>query len=69
MENLRSCAKVMVANVSSLLKTVKSVEDEAARGARALESAIDAINTQLTVGLVSCRSSVLKRYASLITLD
>jgi talin len=48
MENLRSCAKVMVANVSSLLKTVKSVEDEAARGARALETAIDAINTQLT---------------------
>ncbi|XP_062512011.1 talin-like [Corticium candelabrum] len=47
MENLRGCAKVMVANVSSLLKTVKSVEDEAARGARALESSIDAINVQL----------------------
>ena len=42
MENLRGCAKVMVANVSSLFKTVKSVEDEAARGARAFESSIDA---------------------------
>nr|A0A3G2LGI8.1 RecName: Full=Talin [Oscarella pearsei]AYN71349.1 talin [Oscarella pearsei] len=47
MEHLRTCAKAMVSNVSSLLKTVKSVEDEAARGARALESAIDAINAQL----------------------
>ena len=37
----------MVANVSSLLKTVKTAEDEAARGVRALESAIDAISAQL----------------------
>lgn len=33
----------MVTNVQSLLKTVKTVEDEAARGTRALESAIEAI--------------------------
>ena len=37
----------MVSNVSSLLKTVKTAEDEAARGVRALESAIDAISAQL----------------------
>ncbi|XP_065841732.1 talin-like isoform X2 [Oscarella lobularis] len=47
MEHLRSCAKTMVANVSSLLKTVKTAEDEAAHGVRALESAIDAISAQL----------------------
>lgn len=40
---LRESAKKMVTNVQSLLKTVKTVEDEAARGTRALESAIEAI--------------------------
>jgi len=40
---LRESAKNMVTNVQSLLKTVKTVEDEAARGTRALESAIEAI--------------------------
>ena len=33
----------MVTNVTSLLKTVKAVEDEHTRGTRALESTIEAI--------------------------
>ncbi|KAK3096284.1 hypothetical protein FSP39_025308 [Pinctada imbricata] len=43
MLHLKESAKVMVTNVTSLLKTVKTVEDEAARGTRALESTIEAI--------------------------
>ena len=34
---------MMVTNVTSLLKTVKAVEDEHTRGTRALESSIEAI--------------------------
>ncbi|KAL3884759.1 hypothetical protein ACJMK2_024867 [Sinanodonta woodiana] len=44
---LKESAKVMVTNVTSLLKTVKSVEDEATRGTRALESTIEAIHQEL----------------------
>lgn len=33
----------MVAKVSSLLKTVKNVEDEASKGVQSLENTIDAI--------------------------
>ena len=47
------CARVfqvMVTNVTSLLKTVKSVEDEATRGTRALESTIEAIGQEVKVG-------------------
>jgi len=40
----------MVTNVTSLLKTVKSVEDEATRGTRALESTIEAIGQEIKVG-------------------
>ena len=36
-------------NVKSLLETVKTVEDEAARGTRALESSIDAIAHEMRV--------------------
>lgn len=36
-------------NVTSLLKTVKAVEDEAAKGPRALEQTIHAINTEARV--------------------
>ena len=36
-------------NVTSLLKTVKSVEDEATRGTRALESTIEAIGQEIKV--------------------
>eukprot|EP00731_Ephydatia_muelleri_P016952 Em0010g50a len=47
MEQLKSSAKVMVAKVSNLLKTVKNVEDEAAKGVRSLENAIEAIASDL----------------------
>lgn len=36
-------------NVTSLLKTVKAVEDEATRGTRALEATIECIKQELTV--------------------
>ncbi|XP_052457970.1 talin-2 isoform X1 [Carassius gibelio] len=39
---------VMVTNVTSLLKTVKAVEDEASRGTRALEATIECIKQELT---------------------
>lgn len=39
----------MVTNVTSLLKTVKAVEDEATRGTRALEATIEYIKQELTV--------------------
>ena len=41
------CPQVMVSKVSSLLKTVKNVEDEAGRGVRSLENTIDAIEDAL----------------------
>jgi talin len=47
MSNLKDTAKVMVTNVTSLLKTVKTVEDEAARGTQALESSIEAIGQEM----------------------
>ncbi|XP_056003983.1 talin-1-like isoform X5 [Ostrea edulis] len=47
MLTLKESAKVMVTNVTSLLKTVKTVEDEAARGTRALESTIEAIGQEV----------------------
>uniref|UniRef100_A0AAR2IZV6 Talin 2b n=1 Tax=Pygocentrus nattereri TaxID=42514 RepID=A0AAR2IZV6_PYGNA len=49
MYQLKSAAKVMVTNVTSLLKTVKAVEDEATRGTRALEATIEFIKQELTV--------------------
>jgi len=42
-------AEVVVTNVTSLLKTVKTVEDEAARGTLALESSIEAISQEMKV--------------------
>uniref|UniRef100_A0A669BES7 Talin 2 n=1 Tax=Oreochromis niloticus TaxID=8128 RepID=A0A669BES7_ORENI len=53
MYQLKSAAKVMVTNVTSLLKTVKAVEDEATRGTRALEAAIECIKQELTVSSTS----------------
>ncbi|XP_013776088.1 talin-2-like [Limulus polyphemus] len=47
MTNLKESAKVMVTNVTSLLKTVKSVEDEHSRGTRALESTIEVIGQEI----------------------
>ncbi|XP_039255853.1 talin-2-like isoform X8 [Styela clava] len=46
MFHLKASAKAMVTNVTSLLKTVKAVEDEAAKGPRALEQTIHAIKTE-----------------------
>ena len=39
----------MVTSVSSLLKTVKNVEDEAGKGVRTLENAIERIASEITV--------------------
>lgn len=47
MNHLKDSAKVMVTNVTSLLKTVKAVEDEHTRGTRALESTIEAIAQEI----------------------
>uniref|UniRef100_A0ABM5EYZ9 Talin-2 n=1 Tax=Pogona vitticeps TaxID=103695 RepID=A0ABM5EYZ9_9SAUR len=49
MYQLKGAAKVMVTNVTSLLKTVKAVEDEATKGTRALEATIEYIKQELTV--------------------
>lgn len=54
---LSESAKVMITNIQSLLKTVKTVEDEAQRGTRALESAIDAINQEIRFNTSSVESS------------
>ncbi|XP_045150885.1 talin-2 [Echinops telfairi] len=49
MYQLKGAAKVMVTNVTSLLKTVKAVEDEATRGTRALEATIEYIKSNVQV--------------------
>ncbi|XP_071835851.1 talin-1-like [Apostichopus japonicus] len=49
MGSLHEAAKTMVVNVTSLLKTVKSVEDEATRGPRAAESTIEAITQEMKI--------------------
>ena len=50
----------MVTNVKSLLETVKTVEDEAARGTRALESSIDAISHEMRVSRFCCTSNLAR---------
>ncbi|KAK6047872.1 vinculin Binding Site [Cooperia oncophora] len=47
MNHLKEAAKTMVSNVTSLLKIVKTVEDKAQQGTRALEAAIDAIGIEI----------------------
>ncbi|UXI17836.1 polycomb complex protein BMI-1 [Sarcoptes scabiei] len=47
MMHLKDSAKVMVTNVTSLLKTVKTVEDEQQRGTRALEATINGIEGEI----------------------
>ncbi|KAL1396890.1 hypothetical protein pipiens_010173 [Culex pipiens pipiens] len=47
MNDLKDSAKVMVMNVTSLLKTVKAVEDEHTRGTRAMEATVDAITQEI----------------------
>ena len=44
---MRYLLQIMVTNVTSLLKTVKAVEDEHTRGTRALESSIEAIAQEI----------------------
>ena len=44
MNQLKEAARVMVNNVTGLLKTVKSVEDSSQRGANALDAAMNAID-------------------------
>lgn len=39
----------MVTNVTSMLKTVKAIEDEHQRGTRALEAAIEAIGREISI--------------------
>ena len=39
----------MVTNVSALLKTIHSVEDEASRGVRAIEATVDAVKQAVNV--------------------
>ncbi|XP_017955298.1 talin-2 isoform X4 [Drosophila navojoa] len=47
MQGLKESARVMVLNVSSLLKTVKAVEDEHTRGTRAMEATVEAISQEM----------------------
>ncbi|XP_041706315.1 talin-1-like isoform X1 [Coregonus clupeaformis] len=49
MLQLKNSAKVMMTNVTSLLKTVKAVEDEATKGTRGLEATIEHIKQELAV--------------------
>ena len=49
MQKLKESAKVMVTNVTSLLRTVKTVEDESQRGTNALEMTIESIGQELLV--------------------
>uniref|UniRef100_A0A914HYR3 Talin n=1 Tax=Globodera rostochiensis TaxID=31243 RepID=A0A914HYR3_GLORO len=45
--NLKEAAKVMVSNVGSLLRAIKTVDDTSQRGAQALEAAINSIEVAL----------------------
>lgn len=49
MMHLKDSAKMMVTNVTSLLKTVKTLEDEQTRGKRVLENTIEVISHELKV--------------------
>ena len=55
--------QVMVTNVTSLLKTVKAVEDEHTRGTRALEATIEAIAQEIRVS--GCVISISRKNNSL----
>jgi len=54
----------MVTNVTSLLKTVKTVEDEHQRGTRALEAAIEAIEQEIRVNKMGILCFMLVMYIS-----
>ena len=55
----------MVLNVSSLLKTVKAVEDEHTRGTRAMEATVEAISQEIRV---SYELHSMKLYITLYNL-
>lgn len=52
----------MVLNVSSLLKTVKAVEDEHTRGTRAMEATVEAISQEIRVSLYYKKANSLVIY-------
>lgn len=54
----------MVTNVTSLLKTVKAVEDEHTRGTRALESTVEAIGQEMRVSI----EVLIKNFTSCLSL-
>uniref|UniRef100_A0A672JTN7 Talin-2 n=1 Tax=Salarias fasciatus TaxID=181472 RepID=A0A672JTN7_SALFA len=64
MYQLKSAAKVMVTNVTSLLKTVKAVEDEATRGTRALEATIECIKQEMAVRMSPDTHLYVENYSS-----
>ena len=47
MAQLKDASHVLIENVTSMLKTVKTVEDEHLRGTRALEATMESINQEL----------------------
>lgn len=49
----------MVTNVTSLLKTVKAVEDEHTRGTRALESTIEVIGQEIRVQFIILKLNII----------
>lgn len=66
--------QIMVVNVSTLLKTVKAVEDEHTRGTRAMEATVEAIsqevctmNSPLSPGHVPSTPEDLMRVTMLVT--
>lgn len=61
----------MVTNVTSLLKTVKAVEDEATKGTRALEATIEHIKQELAVSthtLQTCQYIAVHIHPGLMSL-
>lgn len=61
----------MVLNVSSLLKTVKAVEDEHTRGTRAMEATVEAISQEIRVifHFIFGKMFSTIHYATFISID
>lgn len=60
---------MMVTNVTSLLKTVKAVEDEATRGTRALEATIEHIRQELAVRDYHCITFRIEQLSLLLEVN
>lgn len=54
----------MVTNVTSLLKTVKAVEDEHTRGTRALESTIEVIGQEIRVLMIKKKKMFTQHFSN-----